>query len=309
MLAKGPESGSKAHLAEHIEAIQNWLDKRGPLYAEFKYDGIRCPIIGNIPMTRKLKPVPNRYITRVLTHLDGALDGDDGEIITYNPDGTMKQFNPVQSDVMKETGEPDFILHVFDRWNAPGSFEDRLAQIPIEGAFARVVPVKCVLCKTWDDILAYEKKALDAEFEGLILRAPDRPYIFKRSSMKDFGMVKLKRWADSEAIIVGMDPMMTNTNELGKDERGFAKRSKAKAGLVPTEMMGKLHVIDIYHGWQFSIGGGPGMTAKLRAEFWRDREKHIGATIVNYKYFEPGMKDVPRFPGFRGIRDPRDMSP
>ena len=104
MLAcKGPVTAN-----EH-ELIKDML----PYMVSVKLDGIRImthPVHG--PCTRVFKPIPNDYIREQLRH--NCPKDLDGEIMTYNPDGSLRTFNEIQGDVMRKKGEPRFGFHVFD---------------------------------------------------------------------------------------------------------------------------------------------------------------------------------------------------
>ena len=94
---------------------------------------------------------------------------------------------------------------------------------------------------------------------------------------------------------------MHNENELQEDERGYAKRSKAKAGLVPAGCLGALVVA--WRGTAFEIGTG--FDQSQRNDLWKRREELRGQ-LVRFAYQSIGSRGRPLFPRFQGIRDPRD---
>jgi DNA ligase-1 len=148
-------------------------------------------------------------------------------------------------------------------------------------------------------LMGYEAAMLEAGYEGLILRDPLSPYKYGRASMKQGWMLKLKRFQDDEAEIIGVQEMMHNANEAKRDELGRTKRSSAKAGLVGTGLMGALHVRDLKSGVEFYVGTG--FDDEDRAKEWK-----LGS-IIKYKSFKIGVKDAPRHPVYLGLRDRRDM--
>jgi DNA ligase-1 len=135
-------------------------------------------------------------------------------------------------------------------------------------------------------------------------RAPNGPYKFGRSSTNEGTLLKLKRFEDSEAEIIGVEELLSNQNDANKNALGHTERSSHKANMVPMGTMGCLNVRDLKSKVEFSIGTG--FDADTRAEFWKTRKTVIGK-IVKYKYFASGSKDKPRFPVFLGFRDKRDM--
>ena len=56
------------------------------------------------------------------------------------------------------------------------------------------------------------------------------------------------------------------------------------------------------------FGVGTGFDNDQRQWFWENRERLIAdGTIIKYKHFPSGVKDLPRHPVYLGIRDKRDL--
>src|SRR5437899_138139 len=89
-------------------------------------------------------------------------------------------------------------------------------------------------------------------FEGVMLRKPDGPYKFGRSTVREGYLMKVKRFTQEEAVVVGYEEQETNLNEATKDALGHTKRSSHKAGKRPAGVLGALRVSN-GHG-EFSIG-------------------------------------------------------
>lgn len=266
---------------------------RFPMLATPKIDGIRCLVLGGKALTRSLKPVPNRYIQRLASTLP---EGLDGELLCGD-------FNSTQSAVMSEDGEPDFIYLVFDQIG-PGGYSyrvDGLLRLSLPGWCFRLMPVAIEDRYALDD---YEAKCLAGGYEGVMLRAPGGPYKFGRSTEKEGYLLKLKRFEDSEAVVVGFEEQMRNGNEATTNALGLTERSSHKANLVPAGVLGTLLVRDIYTGVEFGVSTG--MTAAQRADLWARRDTLLGQ-VVKYKHQPHGAKEAPRLPVFLGFRDWRDM--
>jgi len=264
-----------------------------------KLDGFRCLMVKGKAVTRTFKPFPNNHIRAKLEEV--APDGFDGEIVVEG-----KEFSDIAHDVMREDGEPDFTYAVFDYYtDDPGEAYalrmERLAREPLRSGFRYVLPV---LIKNKDELLAYEAKCLAEGYEGVMLRDPNGPYKFGRSTEKEGYLLKLKRFQDSEAKILAIVEKMNNDNVAEKDAFGRTKRSSAMDGLTPAGTMGALKVKDLKSGIEFSIGSG--FNDEFRAEVWANQKKYIGK-IVKYKSQEIGAKDAPRFPVYLCMRDKRDM--
>lgn len=266
-----------------------------PVYCSPKYDGIRCVIREGIALSRKLKQIPNMYISEMLKKCPNDIDG---EIIIPHAN-----FNQIQSAVMSEDGEPtNFEFHVFDVISSKPYLErmETLKAMELPTFCKKVLPHKF---DDEDDMLEYERECVDEwEFEGIMIRSPNGPYKFGRSTAKQGYLLKLKRFTDAEATIVGFEEMMHNENEKTKDELGHSKRSHKKAGMVPAGVLGSF-VVKMDDGKQFKVSTG--MTAEDRATYWQNRDTMLGK-LVKYKFQEAGAKDLPRFPVFLGIRHPDD---
>jgi len=272
-----------------------------PVLATPKLDGIRVLKVGGKAVTRKFKPIPNKHIRELLEkHLP---DGIDGEIMTP---GT---FNDIQSKVMSFDGEPEFTFYafdfVYDDLNTP--YWSRVADM-IRVVYTKV-PFKLVVLEpveidSLEDLLAFEEHCLSQGYEGVMIRNPDGKYKCGRSTTKEHILLKMKRFYDAEAIVVGFEEKMHNENSKQKDEFGLAKRSSKKDGMMPANTLGSLIVKDVKTGVVFSIGSG--FDDSLRCEIWQNKENYSNR-VVKYKYQSVGIKHAPRFPVFLGFRSKLDM--
>ena len=270
-----------------------------PTYATRKLDGIRCLVIDGKAVTRKFKVVPNHYIRTQIEKY--CPDGFDGEIMSPGCN-----FNELQSKVMSQDGKPEFEYHVFDyvKDRLDKDYLLRIADLLNVQPVTFVKIVKPELIDNKDDLLKVEVKYLKEGYEGIILRTSDSPYKCGRSTVKQQWLMKLKRFKDSEAEVLGIEQLMHNANEATIDELGHTKRSKAKANMVPVEKLGAFVVRDIKTQVQFKVSTG--MNDEQRLQFWQDGAKLIGK-LIKYKYQAEGMKNLPRFPVFLGFRDRIDL--
>jgi len=272
---------------------------RFPLLASPKLDGIRAMIIDGRVYSRSMKLIPNAYVQAMFGN--SVFNGLDGELIIGDP-RSPTAFRDTTSAVMSHEGKPDVQFHVFDVWNQPLTpFHSRLmtAKAMIHGS---IVPVDHVHVYTENDILALEEQHLADGYEGIMLRDPRGHYKQGRSTLREGGLIKLKRFHDGEAVVINVVELMHNDNEAKPDERGFMKRSSHQENKRPAGKMGALSVQDLKTGVQFEIGTG--FTDADRVALWEARP--IGG-LVKYRYFPTGIKDKPRFPTFVGFRSKEDM--
>ena len=274
-----------------------------PVLASPKLDGIRCLMIDGAAHSRNLKLIPNQFIQRKLSGLKGL----DGELIVGHPRGEGV-FNRSTSGVMSRDGEPEFRLYVFDMFDhyyVDNAFENRLkaAKRVADQAGVYVTHVPHKLIKTIAELDEYEAKQLLAGFEGVMIRDPRGPYKHGRSTMREGWLGKIKRFADSEAVVIGFVEQMHNGNEAKKDALGRTERSSHKANLTGKNTLGALMVRDNTSGVEFEIGTG--FDDMTRQRIWASQDYWLGLT-VKYKYQPTGVKDKPRFPVFLGERDAID---
>jgi DNA ligase-1 len=282
-----------------------------PLLASAKLDGFRCFITKDGPRSRTLKPIPNREIREALS--DPRLYGLDGELIVG--DAHDPQVFNISSSYIRSHDKRggDWTFYAFDRWDVPDMpFHRRFISIE-NGVFLNYRHPQCGVVNHCyvldpDHLLEYEQICLDAGYEGLILRHPTASYKYGRTTATE-GSWKYKRFIDGEAHIIGMVPLMHNTNEAFISETGHQKRSKAQEGLVKMNLMGALILQDLETKTRFECGTG--FTAADRAFWYRNwrtlqRGSHNPA-IVTYKKFLHGEKDKPRHPVFKGWRPSFDL--
>ena len=280
-----------------------------PVAVSPKIDGVRCLMKDGVALSRSLKPIPNLFIQDWAARHTASLHGMDGELVVGRvtaPD----VFNRTQSGVMSVEGEPDFTYIVFDIWCDGETPYDRREEILFERLYLNragvervdILPSRRVYSET--ELLEYEAWAVDSGFEGIMIRDPTAPYKYGRSTVKEGYLLKLKRFEDSEAVIIGFQERMHNANERTTDNLGHAKRSSAKAGLVPTGTLGSFEVRDIHSGAEFTCGTG--LSDDQRRRYWDSREGLVGK-IIKYRYLPVGVKEAPRHPVFLGFRDERDM--
>lgn len=276
-----------------------------PRLGSAKLDGIRAlthPTLGLV--SRTLKPIRNRYIRRSLNYTE--CQSLDGELITYNADGTMRTFSEVSGDVMRADGEPRFIFHVFDDFsNTDLPFEQRYLhlfdRISTGMPFCEYVSHDTV--KSAEELLALRDHYMDRGYEGLMTRTLGGKYKEGRSTVKQGWLLKHKCWHDDEAVVIGFTELMRNENEAECNECGGTKRSTSKAGLVHADTLGALVLHHTDYG-EFSVGTG--FDPAIRQEIWDNRPSYIGA-FAKFKCQLEGAKDKPRFPVFLGFRHKEDM--
>lgn len=304
-----------------------------PVLASPKIDGVRAIRFEHL-MSRSMKPIPNKFVQRVLSHPD--MYGLDGELVV----GSATHPNCMQnttSGVMAIDKTPTFQFHVFDLVDQPnhmpfierfGYTDARVDQLQrnwaksalaaewistvaanrIEGGPAitgcPVVLVPHVQIVTVDDLLSYEAEQLTLGYEGVMVRSLHGIYKQGRSTAKEGGLLKVKRFTDDEATIIGFVEEMKNNNAKTTNELGRSKRSSHKEGKTGKGTLGAF-ILRNSNGVEFQCGSG--ISDELAAEVWANRDKYLGQ-LVTYKSFLIGVLNAPRHPVFKAFRSPLDIS-
>ena len=307
MLAAHPDPDE---MDEALQAL------RYPVLGSYKLDGIRAEVQSGQLLTRSLKPVVNKAMQEEWGRAE--LNGLDGEIVC-GPPTAEDCFNRTTGQVRRADGGMEgAVAYVFDKFCAGSAFHVRLhdAQVLVDNSrFGNQVKVlKHKLLKDYDALAAYEAEALGKGYEGVCVRDPDGKYKQGRSTLKEGGLIAVKRTVDAEAVILAVYEQEENTNEQKVNELGRLKRSAHKAGKVGKGTLGGFTVAmygdkkDSKIDWHaaFNIGTGVGLTDAVRAELWAKRKSLVGK-VVKFRYQGIGTMNAPRQPIWLGFRDPRDM--
>ncbi len=286
-----------------------------PVIASPKLDGIRCHGVDDLPLSNTNKLIPNLFIQKHLSISE--FTGDDGELIVGAPNDAETYARSV-SGVMSIKGEPDFYFYMFDTWdNFDIPFLDRFEEFQERafvvnqillnnGLLPRIKVLKQTLINNLEELDAYESEQVDNGYEGIMIRAPHGLYKFGRSTVKQGWLLKVKRFVDAEAVIIGREELMHNGNSAYIDELGRTKRSSDQDGLFGSGILGSYWVKSSEYEKEFKVSCGS-MKAPERKARWDSFEEDKGK-LVTYKHFPKGAKDVPRHGIFKAFRHPDDVT-
>lgn len=284
-----------------------------PKLGSVKLDGWRVVIHFTVLTTRSGKAVRNKC-AQLMFGLP-ALSGLDGEMVVGVPN-EQETFNRTDAALKKFEGDPDLHYYVFDCYDMP----DKAYWLRLAEAHRRVEAFKLLHPDLADrvsvlehrDIASLEEldeaeqEALDSGYEGYMLNDPHAEYKYGRSTVNEGYLLKVKRVADEEARIVGVEERYSNDNEAFKDELGRTKRSSHQENRTPLGMVGAFWVKSDKYEKQFKIGSG-NMSHEEAKRLWEIREDLLNETVV-FKYLVHGVKDVPRHGRFKAFRAKEDAA-
>ena len=300
---------------------------RFPLGAQPKIDGVRGLNMHGGLTGRSLKLFGNRYTTDFYSQ--DFFKGFDGELAAERE--THPDLCRITTSALgTHTGQPFTLWWLFDfvtgansdmpyhqRYQLLKDYVDSLQQNPNCLPWAghlRVVPMTIV--HNLEELNAFDEKCLEDGYEGTIIRALDGRHKQGRSTVREGGLLRIKRFVESEAVVVSIVEGESNQNEAQRNELGLQFRSSHQENMIPNGLVGNLQcvacetVMDgprvvIEKGQQITVS--PGNMDHAQRKFYFENQNKIVGQTVKFKFFPKGIKDKPRFPTFVTIRSPVDM--
>lgn len=279
------------------------LDKlQLPVGVQKKYDGEKLICKDGQRLSRRLKPIVNKW-----------LDKEMGEIMRFFDiplEGEIQVSGSFQNTAgMLNSGsrEGDFIYWVFDTPIEGVPYEERIRIV--ENAIAeagdnRVQFVRTKMVYEIEELLElHAKYDADPALDGTIVRNMKSDYKYGRSTTKVGEVWKLKSFDDSEAVIKGMTERMHNTNPATKNELGRSQRSSAQDGLVPTGMIAT-YLCD-WNGVEIEVTATG--TLPSRVERFKKFDELCKGKFVKFQHQGVFPSGKPRFPTELGLRHEDDM--
>ena len=274
-----------------------------PVLGTPKMDGIRCLVVNGQCLSRSFKPIPNEYVRKTI-EADLKSYTLDGELML---DGTQP-FNEVSSSIMGREGMPAFRYYVFDYISEKGlaePYSQRMKNLEALNVPSYVIKVLPQTITSSEQLTEAQRVAMGQGYEGLMVRAPGSAYKCGRSTLKEGTLLKIKVFEDAEAVIIGFEELMSNQNEATKDAFGRTERSSHKENMVATGTLGSLILKDVKTGVEFKCGSG--FSAFQRVDMWIHQERLMGS-LATYTKQPSGEHEKPRFPVFKNVRHPDDIS-
>jgi DNA ligase-1 len=303
------------------------LKLRFPLIVQPKIDGVRALNIGGRFTGRSLKGFKNRHVTTLLSRME--LQGFDGELAAQaetHPD----LCRITSSAVGTIEGEPFVLWWLFDYIHPDmndWSYKDRLAalrarfyelqkQAPHLHQHLRLMPSAEV--SSLQALLDMDAMFLEAGYEGTIVRDPLGKHKQGRSTVREGGLLRIKRFVDFEflvdEIIEGEENQNAATiNALGQTERSTHQENMVANGMIGAMLGRTLGVVKDLDGKVLFEAGqqvrvGAGCLSHDQRRYYFKHQVEFKQQIHKAKFFPKGIKDKPRFPTWQSFRAPEDMS-
>lgn len=307
------------------QLADNWDQKKQafPCWWQPKIDGVRGLYLTGSMTGRSLKNFANKAAT--IRFSQPQFKGLDGEFAAGSPT-SLSLCRDTTSQLTTKAGTAEgLVWHVFDlvtEETVGMPYEERYELLEArvkELADPQVALVPYVEVTSLEQVLSLDSDALDAGFEGSILRNPKAPYKPGRPSSKTQELMRIKTFIDAEFLITKVVQGRKNNNEATTNELGRTERSTHAENQEPNGMCGGLignlladvlcpttGAVLFKEGQEVLVSPGA-LTHPERKSVWEDHSLAVGK-IGKLKTFPRGAKDKPRFPIFTSFRDPVDMS-
>ena len=293
---------------------------RFPLMAQPKIDGVRGLNLTGALTGRSLKAHANVYTTGFFSKdeylgLDGEMAAGaitDQELCR----NTTSALNSIK-------GEPYVHWYAFDlllpatldmpyqaRYTALQAHMDLMHST---GRCNRVTVVPSHHCKNLEDLLQLESAWLDQGYEGAIIRDPMGAYKQGRSTVREGGLLRIKRFMEEDALVLSVVEGQVNGNEAKTNELGRTERSSHQENMTPNGMVGTLicrvlkdvpdartGAILLSAGQEITVSAGS-MPHEERVKYFKEQDLIVGERI-SFRFFPKGIKNKPRFPTYKSIR-------
>jgi len=261
-----------------------------PCFIQPKLDGYRAVFKETIFISRTGKPFGNKNIPDYFSSLESIKDYVlDGELYIHG-----LSFNKLQTILNKEDSElPKGLKYVVYDCVPLRDWEKQQCNIPYEerlkkarelintyiGDYTKVIDIASDLVDSPQELLSVYKKHLNKGYEGAMIKSTDGKYQWKRTTVRNGAMLKLKPFKSEDLKVTGI-----------YDGEG---KFEGMAGGVVVDFNG------------VSVRCGSGFDVSLRKEMAKQPSKFIGK-VAEIKYFEVTEDGSLRFPIFTRWREEKE---
>lgn len=301
----------KPMLAE--DAIEDKI--KFPVIVQVKVDGCRLLHITGKATGRSLKQYKNKHTSSLFS--DEKYAWLDGEAYAGTDMYAQDLCRKTTSALNRIEGEPFVSWMVFD-WldydiiSKPylerlQRLEEFVAAGKRQGWYdSRIQVVPWTIAHNLEELLQFEQEQLTLGAEGIILRDPNGMYKNGRSTVKEGGLLRIKRFTSEEAICIGIKEGNTNNNVAKTNELGKTERSSHKENMTPNGEVGTIIAKSLAKGLTFDCS--PGNMTQAECKYYFEHQDELIGKVFTFKHFLKGFKNTYRFPTFVSIRLEEDIS-
>lgn len=299
-----------------------------PVFVQPKIDGVRALNVDSVFVGRSLKPHRNEHLSDLFCH--NELHGFDGEVACGVVTGSSL-CRDTSSALSRRDGTPEVIWWIFDyvtaatvdlpyhqRMQLASERLEYLQANPLTAHFGhrmRLMPTR--IAHNVLELDAADSEFVEAGYEGTIVRGINCLHKEGYSTVREGGLLRIKRFVDAEVKVTELVEAQLNENEAQINELGLQFRTSHQAGKTGKGMVGSLlgtlltDVKDAQGSVVLRAGDtvtiGPGaMTHQERTYYFNNPDAIVGQ-FAKFKFFPHGVKDAVRFPTFLSLRNEVDL--
>ena len=216
-----------------------------PVYVQYKIDGVRMLVRDNIATGRSMKKYKNKKMTEYFSQ--ECFNGFDMEVgATYPNDPDLCRLstsvvNTIEGELPKFAVVFDFLNEGFIEADVP--YSRRLAALEeYVKSFELPSDVEIIISKQYkinsqEELEEFYTKALEMNYEGLIIRKQDGKHKSGRCTVREGNYLRLKPTGDSEGVVLRVEEAYENLNEAKMNELGHTERSTHQENMKPKGMI------------------------------------------------------------------------
>lgn len=296
-----------------------------PCILQPKIDGVRSLNTTGVLSGRSLKQHANTYTTAFFSRPEYQwIDGEMAAQHECHPELCRL----TSSALSTIEGQPFILWWAFDYLHPEAinrPYIQRLTMLHLhveslhrQGLAQHLRAIPYVIVNDMEELLQWDNHWLEMGYEGSIKRAINGKHKQGRSTVREGGLLRIKRFLDFEFVVTRVTEGQRNMNPAEINELGNTFRSTHQENMVPNGMVGNLignllaDVVDpqtgkVLHHKDEEVTVSAGcMPHDERALNFREQHRILGR-IGKGKLFPKGVKDKPRFATFQSWRSPEDM--
>lgn len=271
-----------------------------PLLGSYKIDGIRALTVHGCLYSASLK----RHANEQAQDMFGEINFLDGEITYGSPTG-LDVLNRTASALRARDVTGDFYYWLFDYFESDFcKYTDRLERLKeaVYG-FPQYNIIEQRLLKDPVQLLEMETEALQLGYEGLMVRTAEGRYKHGRATNREALIWKIKRFDDTEMIVVSVIEAQENLNEATINAVGLTERSSHKANKEGLRRAGSYLCVDEFGDY---VKVQAGKFTHAEREYHYLNQESILNKVIKVKYFGKTPDGAYRFPRAIGVRHAND---
>lgn len=275
-----------------------------PVIVQPKIDGVRGLNFNGQLVGRSLKQHKNANVSALFSGPEFI--GLDGELIR-GTDACASDLCRKTTSLLNTFLKIDSVVWIVFDYITPETIDlpyHKRFEILNRISLPNVQVVPSIVCPDMDKLITLDRMIVDRGFEGTILRDPNGRYKEGRSTVKEGGLLRIKRFEDAEAKVINVTEGNHNGNESQTNELGLTYRTSHKENMVPNGLVGNL-ICETDAGEIITVS--PGKLTESERRYYFENQSEIVGKIIKYKHFPKGVKDKPRFPTFQGFRLESDL--